>query len=119
MQRQSPSTNHGKTPRSTPRPAVKRHLRATLLLALLTMLCSLSSCFTMAVWGFEPEQSIDQISGKQETVMVYDSETEWSWELFGMRLLATPLTLVLDIATSPIQAFFPQNDDDDEDDHDQ
>jgi hypothetical protein len=119
MQRQSHPTIHGKTQPGTPTPTGKRHLRATLLLALLTMLCSLSSCFTMAVWGFEPEQSTDQNTGKRETVMVYDSETEWSWELFGMRLLATPLTLILDIATSPIQAFFLQNDDDDEDDHEQ
>ena len=77
------------------------------------MLCSLPSCFTMTSWGFELDESNDSITGEPETVMVYDPETEWSWKLFGLRLLATPFTLALDCATAPLQLFFLRNDDDD------
>ena len=72
----------------------------------------------MTIWGFEVQESNDNITGEPETVMAYDPETEWSWELFGMRLLATPITLILDCATAPIQAFFLWDDDDDDDDAD-
>lgn len=82
---------------------------ATMLLALML---SCSSCFTMSVWGFDVEESPDIVTGEPETVMVYDPETEWSWKLFGLRVLATPFTLVLDCATAPLQAFFLWNDDD-------
>ena len=43
---------------------------------------------------------------------VYDEDTEWSWSLFGLRLLGTPFTFALDVLTSPVQAFFLDDDDD-------
>jgi len=77
-------------------PTIQRVARSASVL--LPLLCS--SCFTMAVWGFEGE---DPISGCGETAYAYDSHTEWSWELFGLRLLLTPITLCLDALTSPVQ----------------
>jgi hypothetical protein len=96
-------------------PALRQHLRAAFLLA---MLCSLPSCFTMTVWGFELQGSNDSITSESDSVMVYDPETEWSWELFGLRLLATPFTLGLDCVTAPLQLFLLQNNDDDDDNDD-
>tara|TARA_R110002073_G_scaffold143864_1_gene295841 strand:+ start:1280 stop:1519 length:240 start_codon:yes stop_codon:yes gene_type:complete len=77
---------------------------------LLALLLTLPSCFTMTVWGFNVEQDADE----QESAMVYDEDTEWSWKLFGLRVLVTPVALVLDCATAPLQVFFlGKNDDDD------
>ncbi|HIE68756.1 MAG TPA: hypothetical protein EYP98_00580 [Planctomycetes bacterium] len=85
------------------------HARAGLLAALLLVL---PSCFTMTVWGFELHESKNASTGKQESVMQYDAETEWSWKLFGLRVLATPFTLGLDCLTAPLQAFLLWDDDD-------
>lgn len=63
-----------------------------------------SSCFTMGLWGFLPQEEFDPCTGQSETVYEYDDETRWSWELVGLRLLLTPLSLGLDLVTSPVQA---------------
>jgi hypothetical protein len=80
-------------------PTIQRVARsASVLLPLL-----FSSCFTMALWGVESEEEEDPMTGCGETAYAYDSHTEWSWELFGLRLLLTPVTLCLDALTSPVQ----------------
>jgi hypothetical protein len=66
----------------------------------------------MALWGFEPEDSTDVLTGSPETMMQYDSDTEWSWNLFGLRLLGTPFALLLDCLTAPVQTFLFWGDDD-------
>jgi len=85
-------------------------IKSTLLAALLLVT---PSCFTMITWGFEPVEETNELTGREESFMQYDPETEWSWELVGLRILITPLMLGLDIATAPIQAFFFWDDDDD------
>lgn len=80
---------------------------ATLLLPFL-----LSSCFTMAVWGFEPVEEANTFSGAAETSFQYDAATEWSWGLFFTRLGLTPFALLLDVATCPVQAVLFGMDDD-------
>ena len=72
----------------------------------------LSSCFTMTLWGFGPSAERDPVTGQEELVYEYDDSTSWTWTLFGLRLLATPVTLALDCLTAPIQAFFLGDDDD-------
>ena len=65
----------------------------------------LPSCFTMALWGFDHERGQDRYTGETSSSFSYDQETEWSWELLGMRLLGTPFALALDCLTAPLQAF--------------
>ncbi|MCB9877814.1 MAG: hypothetical protein H6835_09455 [Planctomycetes bacterium] len=89
----------------TPR---QKSLATTVVLALLL---SLSSCFTLGLWGFAPETEVDA-DGNEQQVAVYDQETEWSWGLLGVRLLLTPLTVLLDFATAPVQVWFWGSDDD-------
>jgi hypothetical protein len=71
-----------------------------------------SSCFTAALWGFFPEEDRIPVTGATEATFEYDPETEWSWGLFGKRLLLTPFTVVLDCVTCPVQAFLFEWDDD-------
>lgn len=84
-------------------------LRHIAVLALPLLLCS---CFTMMLWGFSPEAEHDPLTGEEESSYVYDEETEWSWSLFGLRVLGTPFTLVLDCLTAPVQVFLWGDDDD-------
>lgn len=74
---------------------------ASLLVVSLPILCS--SCFTLGLWGCFPEDEADPVTGEYSTAFAYDPETEWSWELVGMRLLLTPFTLGLDLVTCPVQ----------------
>ncbi len=67
------------------------------------LLLALSSCFTMAVWGFDTESRRDPFTGASEATYTYDEETQWSWELFLGRVLVTPVTLLLDCLTAPAQ----------------
>ena len=85
----------------------KRRAAAAMLLPLL-----LSSCFTLTLWGFEPNDERDPNTGSEETFFTYDEETEWSWGLFGLRVLGTPFTLALDGLTCPVQAFLFFDDED-------
>ena len=71
--------------------------------AMVSLLLALSSCFTMAVWGFEVESKRDAVTGAREAAYTYDEETEWSWALFFGRVLVTPVTLCLDCLTAPVQ----------------
>lgn len=87
-------------------------LRLVRSLALSTLLCS---CFTLGLWGFQPEDDTDPVTGDDDTAFAYDEETEWSWELLGLRILLTPATLCLDCLTCPVQCFLWANDDDDDD----
>jgi hypothetical protein len=61
----------------------------------------LSSCFTLGLWGFAPEDDADPATGCES--YSYDPETPWSWGLLGLRVLLTPLTLCLDCLTAPLQ----------------
>lgn len=92
------------------RNGLRRGLRAALLASLLLLV--LPSCFTMTLWGFEPEYSTDVFTGRTEGEMQYDSDTEWSWNLFGLRLLGTPFAVLLDCVTAPVQTFLFWGDDD-------
>jgi hypothetical protein len=65
----------------------------------------LCSCFTLALWGFEPSDERDPFTGERDSDWEYRDETEWSWPLFGVRVLATPLTLLLDCATLGVQVW--------------
>ena len=88
--------------------------RCGLLLATTLLPLLLSSCFTMGLWGFTPETERDAFTGKEESTFAYDEETEWSWQLFCLRVLLTPVTVGLDCLTCPVQAvlFFADDDDD-------
>ena len=82
-------------------PSVSRSLLALSLL--LPLLCS--SCFTMGLWGFFPEDDVDPVTAEESTTFEYDNDTEWSWGLFGLRVLLTPISLGLDCLTCPVQAW--------------
>src|SRR5262245_2253404 len=69
--------------------------RAALLAVLLAMPV-LPSCFTSALWGVDD----------------HDHHHSITWHGFVERLLLTPLTLALDIATAPVQALCGGDDDD-------
>ena len=71
----------------------------------LSALLLLPSCFTFGLWGFELQSEREARTGRTEHAMRYDPDTEWSWELFGLRLLCTPIALALDCLTAPVQAF--------------
>lgn len=73
----------------------------------------LCSCFTMGLWGFWPEDAADPATRQEETTFTYDEDTEWSWELLGLRILLTPVTLCLDGVTCPVQCLFWGDDDGD------
>lgn len=96
---------------AVPRCRGMKPLRLVTVCALSTLLCS---CFTMGLWGFLPEDDTDPITGDEETAFAYDEETEWSWELLGLRVLLTPVTLCLDCVTAPVQCFLWGGDDDDD-----
>ena len=82
----------------------------------LCCLLFLPSCFTFGLWGFELDAERDHASGRDERVMRYDPDTEWSWELFGFRLICTPVALALDCLTMPVQVFLWGDDGDHEPD---
>ena len=65
----------------------------------------LTSCFTMALWGFSPEVKRDPQTHANELTYAYDEETPWSWPLFFGRVFGTPFTLALDCLTAPVQVF--------------
>ncbi|MEO6593180.1 MAG: hypothetical protein ABIP94_00335 [Planctomycetota bacterium] len=93
-----------------PSPAVRRRAAVALLLPLV-----LSSCFTMALWGFSPDTEPNPRTGEEESVFAYDEETKWSWKLFFVRVLVTPLSVGLDCLTCPVQAVIWGWNHDDED----
>jgi len=75
----------------------------------------LSSCFTLGLWGFQPDyDDVDPVTG--QPAYAYDEDTEWSWGLLGLRLLLTPVTLALDCVTCPVQGALGLCGDDDDDD---
>lgn len=82
--------------------------------AVLCLPLVLTSCFTMAVWGFLPADEVDPVTGNEETGFEYDSDTEWSWGLFFGRLGLTPFAVALDVLTCPVQAFLFGWDDEDD-----
>jgi hypothetical protein len=75
------------------------------------LLFALSSCFTMVLWGFEPDSIHDPETGKEKTAFSYDEDTEWSWPLFFGRVLTTPFALCLDCLTAPVQIWLFDYDD--------
>ena len=80
----------------------------------LSALLLLPSCFTFGLWGFELQSEREARTGRTEHAMRYDPDTEWSWELLGMRLLGTPFALALDCLTAPVQAYFLVDEDEDD-----
>jgi hypothetical protein len=87
-------------------------LRRSCVVITLCLCCS--SCFTMALWGFELDSRVDPDTGHSTTEAVYDRHTRWSfWRVVG-RLLCTPATLCLDVATAPVQKWLFWDDDDDD-----
>jgi len=90
---------------------VRGRRRAALSLVGLLLL---PSCFTMTLWGFDHEREQDRYTGETSSSFSYDQETEWSWELLGMRLLGTPFALALDCLTAPVQAYFLVDEDEDD-----
>ncbi len=89
-------------------PTLRR--RVLLPLVLLAPLL-LSSCFTLMVWGFTPE---DEPGPSGDTVMVYDPKTQWSWDRVGCRVLLTPPALALDVLTCCVQCWLFWGDCDDD-----
>ena len=86
------------------RPHPRRWCQAVLLAAACTLL---SSCCTMIVWGFE--------------LRTEDADTSWQWcretydeqdMAWWQRVLLTPLTLLVDCATWPLQYWLFEDDDD-------
>lgn len=94
-------------PRNTHRTRQRlRPLCATLVLPFL-----LSGCFTFGLWGVYLEDERDPFTGRETASYVYDKSTEWSWSLFLMRVILTPVTLCLDCLTAPVQAILADDDD--------
>jgi len=60
----------------------KRRAAAAMLLPLL-----LSSCFTLTLWGFEPNDERDPNTGSEETFFTYDEETDCSGAVRLMQAL--------------------------------
>src|SRR5262245_30058078 len=72
----------------------------------------LTSCFTLGLWGFHPDDDdVDPVTG--QATYVYDEHTKWTWGLFGLRVLLTPVTLALDCVTCPVQCALGLTGDDD------
>jgi hypothetical protein len=67
----------------------------------------------MGLWGFEPDEEQDFVTGESETSFAYDPETEWSWSKLALRVLLTPITLGLDCLTCPVQVVLFASADDD------
>jgi hypothetical protein len=84
----------------------------SLLAVALPLACS--SCFTMLLWGFEPSDDVDPVTGEEVGCFEYDPDTKWSWGDLGGRVLLTPVTLLLDCVTAPVQCwmFFDGGEDD-------
>ena len=89
---------------------MNRHFLRPLVLA--SLLC-LPSCFTMALWGFDTHTEENVRTGRDEAWHSYQEDTEWSWQLLGLRLLGTPFALALDCVTWPVQVFLWADEDDD------
>jgi hypothetical protein len=82
--------------------ALEPPMNARLRRAAVPFACMLlTSCFTLGLWGFEPDDEVDPVTG--QTGYAYDPDTKWSWSLFGLRVLLTPVTFALDCVTSPVQ----------------
>ena len=83
-----------------------RRIRAALLgLCLAT---STSACFTTMAWGGDP---FDDDDGPRASRRYGDDDGGPS---IWASLALTPFTLVLDLVTAPVQAFFLFDDDDDD-----
>ena len=97
------------------RKTVKTGLLAVCLLAIL------QSCFTAALWGGEVRSMSrreDPRTGESSTrvsLQVKDGaeDSDWSFGAVVGRVFLTPLTLVLDAVTCPVQLFWYENGDDD------
>lgn len=90
---------------------VRRHVSRCVAVAVLPFVCT--SCFTMGLWGFPVAEEADPCTGRTETSFRYDDDTEWSWDMIGLRLLLTPLTVGLDVVTGPVQCFLLDDGEDD------
>ena len=108
--RMAPTSRDGPPARTHAAVRFARAATATLFLFVL------SSCFTMALWGFRPETEYDQLRHEEATWYSYDKETKWSWPLLFGRILLTPFALGLDFVTAPVQAWLFGDDDEDEED---
>ncbi len=80
-------------------PLPARRLRWSLVLLAPLLL---SSCFTMMVWGFEPDEECDRWGN---LTMVYDPATEWTWDRVGCRVLLTPPAVALDVLLSMVECW--------------
>lgn len=80
-------------------------------LATWTLPWLLCGCFTMGLWGFEPVDEVSPVTGDVDSHYRYDEETSWSWGLFALRVLLTPVTAVLDCVTYPAQKLLFDDDD--------
>ena len=79
---------------------------------LLTASLLLQSCFPMALWGLDTDDDDDDSYYAQRNGCHRERKREpLTWETFGCRLLLTPITLGLDLLTSPIQACLDDDDD--------
>jgi hypothetical protein len=86
-----------------------RHPRRCLALVL-PFACA--SCFTMGLWGLEPEDDVDPATGRVDTVFALDDEARWGWEEIGWRVALTPFSVALDVLTCPVQCWLWADDDD-------
>ena len=73
-------------------------------LAIMTLSLSCTSCFTMALWELEEEG--DCVAGAAD-----DRDRDDPLEEFLGRLMLTPLAIVLDVLTSPLQCACSVDDD--------
>ena len=71
-----------------------------------------SSCFTTALWGGSIETEEDGV----ETVAFNEHDGVDGWGDFAGRVLLTPFAVLLDICTSPVQAWLYGWDEEDDDD---
>lgn len=85
----------------------KGNSRARIACATAFAACALllQSCFTSALWEMNDD---DDVQPRNASYRITHPEKDdgWGLEDIGLRILATPVTLILDLITSPIQAWF-------------
>ena len=86
-------------------------------LLLVLPLLLLPSCFTLALWGGEMEEdeefNVETWSYETEVSPSPDFSNVRSWSDFFFCLALTPFTVLLDLATAPVQAWWFGWDDED------
>ena len=87
-----------------------RSRKAGRLAALACCAVVLQSCFTNALWGFEP----DPRGGYAESTFELPTDELW----IGWKILLSPVTLLIDCVTWPFQETLFGDDDEQNHDHD-